>query len=129
MFDPASDRRLPARGNADTCAGFSGSPTSTMLPSRFSIDRYMFRSCGAETVSRMKWNVPASAFSASGSRVSTTASAPSRRASSSLPGEVVNCVTCAPNECANFKAMWPSPPRPTTPTFCPGCTFQCFIGE
>src|SRR5260370_5844633 len=59
----------------------------------------------------------------------TTSSAPSRRASSTLFGEVVNCTTCAPNAWANLTPMWPRPPSPTIPTFCPGPTFQWRSGE
>ena len=46
-----------------------------------------------------------------------------------LPGDVVKTTTRAPNALASFTAMCPSPPRPTTPTFCPLRTFQCRRGE
>jgi len=55
--------------------------------------------------------------------------APRRRASSVLCCDVVNSVTCAPKARANLTAMCPSPPRPTTPTFCPLPTFQWRNGE
>ena len=35
----------------------------------------------------------------------------------------------APSACANFTPMWPSPPRPTMPTFLPGRRFQWRSGE
>ena len=68
-------------------------------------------------------------FIASSSRDSTTSCAPSRFASAVLPGEVVKSTTSAPKAFANLTAMCPSPPRPTTPTFCPLLTFQCRSGE
>src|SRR5207253_7806924 len=37
--------------------------------------------------------------------------------------------TCAPNASANFTAIWPNPPRPTTPTFFPLPTPQWRMGE
>src|ERR1035438_7235536 len=46
-----------------------------------------------------------------------------------LPGEVVKTTTCAPKARANLTAMCPRPPRPTTPTFCPGPTFQWRNGD
>ena len=59
----------------------------------------------------------------------TTSSAPSRRASSDLPGEVVNSVVCAPIAWASLSPMWPRPPRPTTPTREPSPTPQWRSGE
>ena len=55
--------------------------------------------------------------------------APSRSASFSFEGEVLNIVTSAPIERASFTPMWPSPPRPTTPTLCPAFTPHCRSGE
>jgi hypothetical protein len=77
----------------------------------------------------MKSKVPSSFCIAAGSLVTTTSWAPSRTASSALPGEVVSTTTRAPNALASFTAMCPKPPRPTTPTFCPLPTFQCRRGE
>ncbi len=59
----------------------------------------------------------------------TTSSAPRRSASSFLPGDVVKTTMCAPSACANLTPMWPSPPRPTTPTFLPLVTPQWCMGE
>ena len=50
-------------------------------------------------------------------------------ASFAFPGEVVKSTTRAPKALASFTAMWPSPPKPTTPTFWPGPTFQRRSGE
>ena len=86
-------------------------------------------SCSAATASRMKSKLPACFFISSALRETTTSSAPSRSASSFLPGEVVKTTTWAPNAWANFTPMWPSPPRPTTPTFLPLVTPQWRIGE
>ena len=46
-----------------------------------------------------------------------------------LAGEVVKTTVWAPRACANFTPMWPSPPRPTTPTFLPLVTPQWRMGE
>ena len=73
----------------------------------------------AATQSRMKSKLPACFFISSALRETTTSSAPRRSASSFLLGEVVKTTVCAPNAWANFTPMWPSPPRPTTPTFLP----------
>jgi H+-translocating NAD(P) transhydrogenase subunit beta len=59
----------------------------------------------------------------------TTEEAPSFNPSSTLLGDVVNNTTSAPNPLASFTATWPKPPKPTTPTFWPGPTFQCRNGE
>ena len=77
----------------------------------------------------MKSKLRACFFISSAFFETTTSCAPSRLPSSALPGEVVNSTTCAPNARANFTPMCPSPPRPTTPTFCPAPTFQCRSGE
>ncbi len=50
-------------------------------------------------------------------------------ASAALSGDVVKSTVCAPNACANFTPMCPSPPSPTMPAFCPLPTFQCRSGE
>src|SRR5512137_1096056 len=86
-------------------------------------------SCVAATASRMKSKLPACWFISSVFREITTSCAPRRIASSFLDGEVVNTTTCAPKARANFTPMWPRPPRPTTPTFWPGPTFQRRIGR
>ena len=39
-----------------------------------------------------------------------------------LFADVVKTTTCAPKAFASFTPMWPSPPRPTTPTFWPLAT-------
>ena len=44
-------------------------------------------------------------------------------------GDELRIVTSAPIDAASLTAMWPSPPRPTTPTFWPGPTFQRRSGE
>ena len=100
-----------------------------MVPSRFSKPVKASRLCGAATVLRMKSKLLACAAISSALRDTTTSSAPRRRASAVLPGEVVNNTTCAPMAWAILTPMWPSPPRPTMPTFWPGPTFQCFSGE
>src|SRR3989454_11295213 len=61
-------------------------------------------------VSRMKSKLSACFCISSELREMTTSSAPSRSASSLLPGEVVKTTTRAPSACANFTPMWPSPP-------------------
>lgn len=38
-------------------------------------------------------------------------------------------LTSAPSATAIFTAIWPSPPRPTTPSLVPLPTFQYFMGE
>ena len=38
-------------------------------------------------------------------------------------------VTSAPNDAANFTAMWPNPPKPKMATLCPLPTFQWRNGE
>src|SRR5258707_4112225 len=77
----------------------------------------------------MKSKLPTCLATAAASLVTTTSSAPSLFASSILLAEVVNCTTCAPNECANFNPMCPKPPNPTTPTLLPLPTFQCRSGD
>src|SRR5271157_440816 len=86
-------------------------------------------SCSAETASRMKSKLPACFFISSALREMTISSAPRRRASSFLLGDVVNATTCASSAWAILTAMWPSPPRPTTPTFLPFVTPQRRMGE
>ena len=86
-------------------------------------------SWSAATQSRMKSKLPACFFIAAASREMTTSSAPSRSASSVLPGDVVKTTTCARSAWANFTPMCPSPPSPTTPTFLPLVTPQCRSGE
>ncbi|KAG1389291.1 hypothetical protein G6F58_013315 [Rhizopus delemar] len=66
---------------------------------------------------------------ASGSRETSTSSAPRRLASAPFSGVVVIITTCAPSALANFTPMWPRPPRPITPTFWPGPTFQWRSGD
>ena len=51
------------------------------------------------------------------SLVTRKSSAPSASASSRLPGEWLSTVTCAPMAWPNLTAIWPSPPKPTTPKF------------
>src|SRR5437867_8516330 len=77
----------------------------------------------------MKSKLPACFCISSAFREMTTSFAPSRSASSFLSGEVEKTTTCAPSACANFTPMWPSPPRPTMPTFLPLVTPQCCMGE
>ena len=77
----------------------------------------------------MKSKLPACFCISLALRETTTSSAPRRSASSFLFGEVVKTTTCAPNAWANFTPMWPSPPRPTTPTFLPLVTPQWRSGE
>ena len=43
--------------------------------------------------------------------------------------EVLSIVTSAPIAAASFTAMWPRPPRPTTPTRSPFFTFHWRSGE
>ncbi len=76
---------------------------------------------------RSKW--PASFLNVASSEVSAKPCAPSRRASSSLRREVLSIVTSAPIEAASFTAMWPRPPRPTTPTRSPALQFHWRSGE
>ncbi len=45
-----------------------------------------------------------------------------------LPGEVVKPTTSAPSALASFTATCPSPPRPMTPTVCPGPTSHRLSG-
>ena len=77
----------------------------------------------------MKSKLPACFAIASASLDTTTSCAPRRIASCVFPGDVVKTATVAPKAFANLTAMCPSPPRPTTPTFCPSRTFQCRSGE
>src|SRR5947208_7972231 len=67
----------------------------------------------------MRSNVLARSSSAPGSLVATNRLAPRRSASFSLSRDVLSTATSAPMEAANFTAMWPKPPRPTTPTLSP----------
>src|SRR5258705_345678 len=77
----------------------------------------------------MKSKLPACLAISSALRETTTSSAPRRRASSFLLGDVVNSTTWAPRACANLTPMWPSPPRPATPTFLPLVTPQWCMGR
>ena len=86
-------------------------------------------SCAEATVSRMKSKLPACFFISSSFLEIITSFAPSLSASFVLPGEVVKRMTSAPRAAANLRPMWPSPPRPTTPTFWPLPTFQWRRGE
>jgi hypothetical protein len=57
--DPADHRtsdtlRRGTRLWAGTAIGSAGNPTMINVPSVFSVSRYLFTSCGAETVFRMK---------------------------------------------------------------------------
>src|SRR4029077_3266534 len=122
-------RRFDNRLNAATDSGFSGTPTNVNAPSRFSKLKYALMSCSPDTASRMKWKLAACFCISSALFEITTSSAPSRRASAVLFGDVVNSTTCAPSACANFTPICPSPPSPTIPTFCPFPTFHCRIGE
>ena len=46
-----------------------------------------------------------------------------------MPGERVNSVTSAPSALANFRPMWPRPPRPITATLLHLPTFQWRSGD
>src|SRR5205807_1219478 len=114
MLEPAR-RLLPwtrANGSRGTPAG--GNPTRTMVPKFRRRVNCLFRSCGALTVSTRRSNVPSRASSAPCSVAVTNPLAPSRAASFSLSRDPLSTVTSAPMEAANFTAMWPRPPRPTT---------------
>src|SRR3954454_12924029 len=67
----------------------------------------------------MKSKLPTCFAISSALREITTSSAPRRKASPFLLGELVKTTVCAPKACANFTPMWPNPPRPTIPTFLP----------
>src|SRR6185312_11891997 len=116
---PASDRRPMISGNPATASGRSGTPTSTIAPSEFSMFRYGFTSSAAETVLTIKSKPFACAIAAASLEI-TVASAPRRFASLTLPWLRVNSATSAPIACASFTAMCPNPPSPITPTFLPG---------
>ena len=73
--------------------------------------------------------MPSWASSAPGSLVATNPLAPSRAASFSLSRDPLSTVTSAPMEAANFTAMWPRPPRPTTATRSPRLHPNCRRGE
>ena len=127
--EPTRLRRRRTRGITLIASGSAGMPTKVNAPSRFNSFRYAFKSCFPDAVSRMKSKLFSCRFIASSSRDSTTSCAPNRFASPALPGEVVKSTTSAPKAFANFTAICPSPPSPTTPTFWPLPTFQCRIGE
>jgi hypothetical protein len=80
-------------------------------------------------VSRIRSKRPASFLKVAFSEVRANSWAPSRRASASLDLLVESMVTSQPSEAASLTAMWPSPPRPTTPIRCPGPAFQCRSGD
>jgi hypothetical protein len=83
----------------------------------------------SEMVSMMRSKAPASLSKVPSSVVRAKWCAPNFLASASLEREVLSMVTSAPMETASFTAMWPSPPRPTTPTRSPLLQFQRRRGE
>ena len=131
MSEPAICLRRKIRLNTagDGC-GSAGAPTRHSVPSRLSSAVSASRLCGAATVSRMKSKLPAWRFISSGFAEITTSSAPSRRASAALPGEVVNRTVWAPNAWANFTPMWPEAAEPDDADLLPaGRRLQCRSGE
>jgi len=70
----------------------------------------------ADTVSMMPSRLPAAAAIASASPEASTCAAPSALASAALASVRLITVTSQPMATANLTAMWPRPPRPTTPT-------------
>ncbi len=69
-------------------------------------------------------------FICSGSLLTMKRSAPrSSQASFSFPGDVLKTVTVIPKAFPNLTAMWPKPPKPTTPKCLPATSiWKCFIG-
>ena len=100
MAEPDKLRRPIISPNAETASGLAGAPTSVRLPSRRRRWRYALISWSAETASRMKSKLPACFCISFASRETTTSSAPRRRASSFLWGEVVKTTTWGP-ECVS----------------------------
>ncbi len=73
---------------------------------------------------------PFCTFICSGSLLTMNRSAPrSSQASFSLLGDVLKTVTVIPKAFPNLTAMWPKPPKPTTPKCLPATSiWKCFIG-
>src|SRR6266481_816432 len=88
MAEPARRCRPIIRLKASTAAGFSGAPTSVMVPSFLRSGRYALRSWSAETVSRMKSKLAACLCISSGWVEMTTSSTPRRLASAIFLGVV-----------------------------------------
>src|SRR5712675_3302651 len=81
MAEPARLRRFIIKLKLEIGDGFSGAPTSVMVPSSFNNRRYAFKSCSAETASRIKLKL-FECFSISALFFEiTTSSAPRRKAS------------------------------------------------
>ncbi|MNY03422.1 hypothetical protein D3C86_1360390 [compost metagenome] len=112
--EPATLFLPPNKLKAGISAGLDGTPTQIIVPSVLSRDKYILKSCSAETVSRIKSNVPIAALTCASSVVTTKLWAPNFLASSSFLGDVLSTVTSAPNATPNLTAIWPNPPRPNT---------------
>jgi hypothetical protein len=79
-------------------------------------------------VFKIKFKLPAMLSSSFGSLEFITLVAPMAKICSFLSGFELKAITSQPHLLRNFKAMWPRPPIPITPTLSVGFTPAIIIG-